>query len=1003
MAKINKKVINMWDGGIKTSSRSSNPETSDGAQMIKGFDVYKDPKKMIPMQSWTDFATETERDYGIRALGGQSDIIYGVGSALKNWYGKEWAYRIRVDVKPYYFLGSGLPLHLDMSLLSNDFWTNAQADMSDLRATDKNGNTKAIYTENVDVANKTGDMWIESSILDSGTQIFTTATSSAGTGSPIIVSNTAYNYYAYAFPVTYIGLVNYLTLNFYKVGSPSDLTIKLYSDNAGSPNALIATLGTISANEVLTTYAKDYSFKFDNQNLNGTYWIVVHESLTLDADNYYMFQYSGSGTTTLKYASNNTLTSWGNIDTTATPNFTLSYYTNTISESYFYLYYGNPTVEQISDGNPSLNYPNSARNVFTGDSMRWAYTFNDLTGNKYYNTKTTTSETESFTSNPQQFTSGLFGKAIKTYLNTITTNHDDNVGLTSSQVSFSFLIKCSKWENVTLYKGILGDYRIALDTNGKILLTINGSAGTTTNTSARSISLNEWHIIDCVFNDDAYIYIDGVKETFNIDDGNYDGSNTDDGVELNSGNYCAMAQIWGFNNDLTDNQVGTKYNNFRKSDFWTIGSQESFVNISPVYDGVQLYYKLISSGGWKEQTEIGQPVKSLSYYPVNAWVDDTGTYFIVSQNPENQGFMFLAQKVYTDILNPNFLTLSVLTNNPSKIVSQLEYCLGNGKYYFNFGTSAIGDITTPTASATTFGGTVQSLASWRTYLAGAYTLRNRAIVHIWDLATTNPLEKMDAGTGNIRIVGNASDTLFCVVDNFIDDSIKSSNKPTVEIRKYVGNGQTQKTHVLEIPTNITTYDDNWERAVSPFKIKRNNQVLWYMKLPNNEAGTTFDEGFWSIGMNSRGELCLTLQIDTAGLGMPEQVFGFAQQVFFIQKDGGIKRLSDNTYSNTALFKSLKMNEGNTNIEKKLIGFEVITEPLEASQVISLYYKINGDTERTLIGTMSGEGEISREFLNDTNDEPLRNYRELEIEVESTGGKSAILEVNYKYEYTKDII
>lgn len=156
-------------------------------------------------------------------------------------------------------------------------------------------------------------------------------------------------------------------------------------------------------------------------------------------------------------------------------------------------------------------------------------------------------------------------------------------------------------------------------------------------------------------------------------------------------------------------------------------------------------------------------------------------------------------------------------------------------------------------------------------------------------------------------------------------------------------------------------------------------------------------------MNTDGRLALTLQIDTEGLGMPMNVFGFAQQVFFLQKDGGIKRLSDSTYDKVSLFQTLKMNEGNTNISKHLKGVEVIVEPLEENQVISIYYQTDTDASRVKIGEMTGEGEISKEFLYDDDGNNLNDYKEVEFYIESTGGKSAVLEFNYRYEYLNDII
>mgnify|MGYP003559814835 FL=1 len=97
-----------------------------------------------------------------------------------------------------------------------------------------------------------------------------------------------------------------------------------------------------------------------------------------------------------------------------------------------------------------------------------------------------------------------------------------------------------------------------------------------------------------------------------------------------------------------------------------------------------------------------------------------------------------------------------------------------------------------------------------------------------------------------------------------------------------------------------------------------------------------------------------------------------------------------------------MNEGNTEIEKKLHGVEIVTEPLESGQTISLYYKRDGDASRTKIGDFTGTDEVSKEFLYDDNGNNFFNYKEIEFDVESTGGKSSILEVNYKFEYLSDI-
>ncbi len=204
MANIRKKSLRIWDGGIKTSKRDNNPDTSDGAQMIKGFDIYKDPKRLVPMQSFESFTTDEEKALGIRAMGGLSDTVYGAGKALKGWYGVDWEHRIKVSVAQQHHLAS-MPLWLDMSRLPADFWSHVNEDMSDVRITGKDGSTGyAVFTENVDTDAHTGDMWIDQGAVDQGTPTVTTVEDYNGTGSVLSLDNSST--FAEAIPITLTGL-----------------------------------------------------------------------------------------------------------------------------------------------------------------------------------------------------------------------------------------------------------------------------------------------------------------------------------------------------------------------------------------------------------------------------------------------------------------------------------------------------------------------------------------------------------------------------------------------------------------------------------------------------------------------------------------------------------------------------------------------------------------------------------------------------------------------------
>ena len=116
---------------------------------------------MIPMQSWEDFTTLSEKSYNIRALGGQSDTIYGVGSALKNWYGKNWQYRTKLTINTI-LAKEGLPMYFDLSLMPVQFWANINDGGSDIRVTDTNNNPIPFYLDNLSLATLTGQLWVKS-------------------------------------------------------------------------------------------------------------------------------------------------------------------------------------------------------------------------------------------------------------------------------------------------------------------------------------------------------------------------------------------------------------------------------------------------------------------------------------------------------------------------------------------------------------------------------------------------------------------------------------------------------------------------------------------------------------------------------------------------------------------------------------------------------------------------------------------------------------------------
>jgi Tfp pilus assembly protein PilX len=80
-----------------------------------------------------------------------------------------------------------------------------------------------------------------------------------------------------------------------KVGSPSNGTVKILSDNNGSPSTTVLASGTLSASSVTTSYSWiDVSFSTNPTLSQGTtYWVVVDASTS--ASNYYVIGANSGG------------------------------------------------------------------------------------------------------------------------------------------------------------------------------------------------------------------------------------------------------------------------------------------------------------------------------------------------------------------------------------------------------------------------------------------------------------------------------------------------------------------------------------------------------------------------------------------------------------------------------------------------------------------------------------------------------------------------------------
>lgn len=126
-----------------------------------------------------------------------------------------------------------------------------------------------------------------------------TSDQSNGSGAPAynvsFGTATATQDFAQSFQISTDEVVNKVQLYLKKVGSPSNLTVRIVTDSSGSPSTVNKTSGTLSASLVSTNYGwVDLVFSTNPQlNAGVTYWIVIDASTS--ASNYYVIGGNADG------------------------------------------------------------------------------------------------------------------------------------------------------------------------------------------------------------------------------------------------------------------------------------------------------------------------------------------------------------------------------------------------------------------------------------------------------------------------------------------------------------------------------------------------------------------------------------------------------------------------------------------------------------------------------------------------------------------------------------
>lgn len=292
-----------------------------------------------------------------------------------------------------------------------------------------------------------------------------------------------------------------------------------------------------------------------------------------------------------------------------------------------------------------------------------------------------------------------------------------------------------------------------------------------------------------------------------------------------------------------------------------------------------------------------------------------------------------------------------------------------------------------------------SLTYYGTYLAIVMnpTLNNNdAVCFLWGRdATLNTLQgTIDLGEGVCQMVENLYNTLYFVIVNSNFPLTKITNK--IRIKQYAG-ASVQTVYSLQVSNNT---------SVLTYKYKFDGRLYF---LSGNETA------IYAFGKNSEGRFILTHDryINngvTVGSGAPISMIGDVMFIGSISQGGvySLMRSKVNglgesiSYSNNAIFISTinpAMGLSRYTIQgkhkvKNLLAMALLFTGSNVGNT-NLKYSIDGSSMTSVIAESNTVGEFGREAGMQADGLPFNSGREIQLQMESSGG-SKIKGLFYRY-------
>jgi|GEM_PF-3144165 len=284
---------------------------------------------------------------------------------------------------------------------------------------------------------------------------------------------------------------------------------------------------------------------------------------------------------------------------------------------------------------------------------------------------------------------------------------------------------------------------------------------------------------------------------------------------------------------------------------------------------------------------------------------------------------------------------------------------------------------------------IVAACSYGTYLAiGCVTKGgsdSHSFIYIWDRdsSLTTVTAIIDLGRGILKHLVNLNGKLIAIMEYFINSSF-SLDKGRLLIKQATTNGVILLNEIIVDDAIDTT------SAIPSYEFVKNNKLYFPASLPLN--GDTRN-GIWAVEEN--GKIILDFveeEVDNAVAKTYQGIYQLAETWIIAHSADGSVNISDLTkvYSATlaSVYESLIFNSGDSSLTKKLIGVEVMYEPLPSAGQVTLKYRKDGDLDGswTTVFTDSANDSISHGAINiESSGVNFPQYKEIQFRIESTGG------------------